>query len=334
MKRFWVTFFYRSFNFRPSDNRLTPIFSNTLRRLDGFLTVLVFLLTIVPSSRADASATVVVPDKLCLPGEEIYIEATLYRGGFLGFLQGGVPGELLRFFDPQGNPLRALLTDPSGTARIRYKAGGPGRYPITVRLAENPRYSADPSTGNVFVQATGLSLLFVTVEDGLMPPGSTALLPKDPREEEARPGSVNTLSNVAPCHMLVYLTQWPKPSSHQIRSWLEEKGYPPGPIYFLDRPLLAGIVSEAPAPETDLLESLWKERSIPAHLVTGDVRLAEAAQAKGVRVLLLGEATSTSGTPRKQEGKDGENEHEDGIRSIQDWPAILTICRCEKQESS
>ena len=311
---------------------MTPIFSNAFRRLEGSLTVLVFLLTVLPSSHADASAIVVVPDRLCLPGEEITIEATLYRGGFLGFLQGGIPGELLRFFDPHGNPLRALLTDPSGTARIRYKAGSPGRYPITVRLAENPRYSADPSTGSVFVQSAGQSLLFVTVEDGLMPPSSTPLLPKDPREQEALPGSVKALSNVAPCHMLVYLTKWPKPSSHQIRSWLEDKGYPPGPIYFLDRHPISGIFSEAPAPDTDLLESLWKERSVPAHLVTRDASLAEAAQAKGVRVLLLlREATSTSGTPRKQEDQDGESKHEDGIRSIQDWPAILTICRCETE---
>jgi hypothetical protein len=287
------------------------------------------LVAVVPPRPAEASATVVVSDTLCLPGEEIYIEATLYRGGLLGFLQGGIQGELLRFFDPQGNPLRALLTDPSGTARIRYKAGTPGRYPVTVRLAENPRHSANPSTGNVFVQEKGLPLLFVTVEEGLMPSSSAPILPKDPLKVDAQPGSVKALSEMAPCHMPVYLTQWPKPSSHQIRTWLEKRGYPLGPICFLDRPLLGGIVSEAPAPETDLLESLWKERSIPAHLVTRDGRLAEAAAAKGIRVLLLAAESPTSGPPLQEEDKKKENEQEDNIVSVQEWAEIPSLRRCD-----
>jgi hypothetical protein len=311
------------------DNRLTPIFSSALRRFDAFLPVVLCLVAVVPASIAEASAVVVVPDKLCLPGEEIYIEATLYRRGILGFLQGGIQGELLRFFDPQGNPLRALLTDPSGTARIRYKAGAPGRYPVTVRLAENPRHSADPSTGNVFVREKGIPLLFVTVEEGLMPPTSAPILPKDPLKVDAQPGSVKALSEMAPCHMPVYLTQWPKPSCHQIRSWLENKGYPSGPICFVDRPFLGGIVSEAPAPETDLLESLWKERCIPAHLVTGDGRLAEAAAARGIRVLLLTAETSTSGAPLQEEDEKKENEQEDNITSIQEWAEIPSLRRCD-----
>jgi hypothetical protein len=129
--------------------------------------------------------------------------------------------------------------------------------------------------------------------------------------------------------MLVYLTQWPRPSSHQIRSWLENKGYPLGPICFLDYPLLGGIVSEAPAPETDLLESLWKERSIPAHLVTRDGRLAEAAAAKGIRVLLFTAETSTSGTPLKEEDKHGENGQEDSITSVHEWAEIPSLRRCD-----
>jgi hypothetical protein len=307
---------------------LTPIFSSALRRVDTLLAVLLFLLTVMASSRALASATLVVPDKLCLPGEEIYVGATLYRGGLLGFLPGGIQGELLRFFDPQGDLLRSMLTDPSGTARIRYKAGIPGRYPITVRLAENPRYSAEPTTGNVFVQEQRVPLLFVTVEEGLMPTMPTPLLPKDPQEVEAQPGSVKALSEMAPCHVLVYLTHWPKPSSHQIRSWLEDKGYPPGPIFFLDRPLLGGIVSEAPAPDTDLLESLWKERSIPANLVTRDSRLAEAAAAKGVHVLLLTAETSANGNPLKEKEEQGENGKEESIASVQEWAAIPSLRRC------
>jgi hypothetical protein len=309
---------------------------NHIRTFITLLTAALPLLVLPCSSRANSSATVVVHDSLCLPGEEIYIEATLYGAGLLGFLQRGIQGELLRFFDPKGNCLRSLLTDTSGLARVRYEAGPPGHYPITVRLVKNPRYSAEPATGNLFVQQKGLPLFFVTVDAGLMPPNSTPFLPRNPQKVAPEPGSAKALAEIASCHMVVYLTQWPKPLSHQIRSWLENKGYPLGPIYFLVRPPVAGMMSDAPVPDTDLLESLWKERSVPAHLATGDRSLAEAARDKGVRVLLLTPESSTDSTPvEEEEGEDkqGEKGQEESIQSCPEWSAIPAICPCKNEET-
>lgn len=291
----------------------------------ALLAAAVCLLATISSSRADPSATVVVPDRLCFPGEEIHIEAYLYRRGPLGFFQMGIQGELLRFLDPEGNPLRDLLTDPSGMARIRYTAGPPGRYPITVRLIDNPRHRALPSTGNFFVQKKGVPLLFVTVETGLMRSGSAPFLPRDPQKLEAEPGSAEALSDIASCHLPVYLTQRPKPSLHQVRSWLEGKGYPPGPIYILERSWMAGTLSEAPKPETGLLESLWKERSDPAHLVTRDPGLARAAADNEITVLLLTGGTKTPGSPKEQEKK--------GVTTVESWTVIPSLCRCEIEGS-
>ena len=236
---------------------------NHLRTCIALLTASLCLLTSVPSLRADSPAVLVVPDKLCFPGDEIHMEATLYRSGLLGLFRGGIQGELLCFVDPEGNPLRDLLTDPSGSARIRYTAGPPGRYPITVRLTENPRCSADPATGNLFVQEKKMPLFFVSVEAGLTPPISTPLLGRNPEKIASEPGSAEALSHIARCRMPVYLTQGARPSSHRTRSWLEEKGYPLGPLCFLDRPLMAGILSEDSPPETEVLESLW-ERTLRA----------------------------------------------------------------------
>ena len=304
---------------------------NHLRTSIALLTAALCLLTAVPSIRADSPAVVVVPDRLCFPSDEIHIEATLYRTGLLGLFKGGIQGELLRFVDPEGNPLRDLLTDPSGSARIRYTAGPVGRYPITVRLTDNPRYSADPATGNLFVHEKNKPLFFVSVEAGLMPPISTPLLRRNPKKIASDPGSAEALSEIAACRMPVYLTQEARPSSHQTRSWLEEKGYPLGPICFLDRPLMAGILSEAPPPETGVLESIWKERSVPAHLLTRDPILAKAAAAKGIRVLLLTPETSTSGPSIQEEEETGEKGQEENIISVQEWAAIPTICPCEKE---
>ena len=306
---------------------------NHFRTSIALLTAALCLLTAAPSIRADSTAVVVVPDRLCFPGDEIHIEATLYRSGLLGLFKGGIQGEVLRFIDPDGKPLRDLLSDPSGSARIRYTAGPAGRYPITVHLSQNPRYSAGPATGNLFVQEEKMPLFFVSVEAGLMPPISSPLLRRDPEEIAPEPGSAEALSEIAACRMPVYLTQGARPSSHQTRSWLEKKGYPLGPIYFLDRPLMAGILSEAPPPETGVLESLWKERSVPAHLLTRDSGLAKAAADKGIRVLILTSKSSTTNPSLQEEKKKEEKGKEQGIISVHDWAAIPTICPCKKEKS-
>lgn len=290
------------------------------------LVAVLFLVATAPSAHAASTAVVVVPDKLCFPGEEIHIEATLHRSGLLGLFKSGIQGELLRFIDPQGERIRDLLTDPSGSARIRYTAGAPGRYPITVRLLDNPRYAAEPATGNVFVRDTKVPLLFVTVEAGLMPAAPSPLLARDPESVKAEPGSQKALSEVAPCYMPVYLTQTAGPSSAKIRSWLEQRGYPVGPIFLLDRPLMAGVLSEAPPPDTDVLESLWKERSLPAYLLTRDSVLAKAAADKGIRVLLLEPKSSEDQDASSQEAK-GER---DKITYVQEWSKVAETCSCEQ----
>jgi len=309
-----------------------------LRTHVTLLTAALCLLTVVPSIRADSPAVVVVPDRLSFPGEEIHMEATLYRSGLPGLFKGGIQGELLSFMGPEGTPLRDLLTDPSGSARIRYTAGAAGRYPITVHLKDNPRYSADPATGNLFVREKKMPLFFVSVEAGLMPPVSSPLLRRDPEKTASEPGSAEALTKIAACRMPVYLTQATRPSSHRTRSWLEEKGYPPGPLYFLDLPLMAGILSEAPPPQTEVLESLWKERSVPAHLLTRDPGLAKAAAEKGIQVLLLEPKDSTTDPPpgeeeEEEEDEQGEKEQEESIVSVHDWPEIPKICICETEEN-
>jgi hypothetical protein len=286
--------------------------------------------------RAGSPAAIWVRDRLCVPDEEVTIEATLYRSGLFGLFTEGVQGELLCFYDPQGIPLDNRLTDPSGSARTRLTAGTPGRYAVTVRLADNPRYSAEPATGLLFVAERERPLIFVMVESALQPPISTPWPVRDPGKIAAEPGSTEALSDVAGCHVLVYLTQTPEPSASRVRSWLEDRDYPPGPIAFLEPPPWIGILSEAPAPKTTVLEYLWRERSVPAYLLTRDRGFAEAAARNGVHVLLLAPEAPAGG--RSPERKRQEDEHRQkgngkGIEPIADWSAVPGICRCKAGKS-
>ncbi len=289
-----------------------------------------------PALRAGSKAAVVVRDRLCVPGEETTIEATLYRGGLFGLFTEGVQGELLCFFDPQGNPLDNRLTDPSGSARTRFTVGAAGRYTVTVRLADNPRYSAEPAAGLLFVRERETPLLFVMVESGLMPRISAPWPVRDLKEIAAEPSSAEALSEVAGCRVLVYLTQTPRPSAERVRSWLTDRGYPPGPLAFLDPPAWIAMLSEAPAMKTTVLESFWKERSVPAHLLTRDRGMAEAAAGKGFHVLLLapeapaGEASPERGRQEDERREKGKGEN---IESFADWSALPVICRCKPGKS-
>lgn len=305
---------------------------NRIPRLAGLTAALLCSIAETAAVRAGSPASVVVRDRLCVPGEEVTIEATLYRSGLFGLFTEGVPGELLCFFDPQGNPLDRQLTDPSGSAKTRFTADTPGRHTVTVRLADNPRYSAEPATGYLFVQERERPLVFVMVESGLMPPVSTPWPIMDPEKIAAEPGSAEALSEVAGCNVLVYLTQTPRPSADRVRSWLAVRGYPPGLLAFLDPPPMIGMLSEAPAPKTTVLESLWKERSVPAHLLTRDRGFAEAAAGKGFRVLLLAtEAPAGGPSPERGPQKDEQGQTGQGknIESFADWSAVPVICRCK-----
>ncbi len=91
---------------------------------------------------------------------------------------------------------------------------------------------------------------------------------------------------------------------------------------------MAGILSEAPPPETGVLESLWKERSVPAHLLTRDPSLAKAAADKGIRVLLLEPKDSTSDPSPQEEEEEEKKGQEGSIVSVHEWAEIPKICPC------
>lgn len=304
-----------------------PLGSGTAQKplCTGMMIAVILSLFLIPHAACASDAHLVVPDKLCLPGDDIFIQAYLYRDGILGLFRPEIQGELLRFFDAEGTLKGERLTDPSGMARIRTKAVKPGLKPFTVQLAENPRYRADPSTGNVFIRSVDRPLFFVLIEDGLMAQGPSSPLWKDLNKAEPLPGSVEKTRQIASQATLVFLTPVPMALSRKITDWIQKHAYPLVPVLFLNQPLSEEFV-KGEIKNTEQLESMWKDRTRPACLVTGNQSFAESAADKGFDVFFLEQ--------EKESDPGKENRKNNGMTLVHGWDEIPSGCDNKQNKKS
>jgi hypothetical protein len=284
----------------------------------GMIALTLWGLSFPPRSCASTQAQIVVPDRLCLPGEEVFIEATLCRTGLLGRLHPGVQGELLEFFDAQGTLLASRLTDPTGQARLPHRAAGLGCFPVEVRLADNPRFRADPALGTVFIRDRTRPFFFATVEQGLFEQGP--LGPWGPAVQEGQPlsDSAESLKRIATCSTLVYLTGRPKIRLNEVRRRLAGHAFPPAPILLLQT-TVDPETPLAPTLTTDLFESLGEGKAAPGFLATGNRGLASLAADHRLEVYLLGSEEET-GPAREEENRNPR------IRAVTGWREVPSPC--------
>ena len=277
-----------------------------------------------PGAQAASKARIVVPDALCLAGEEVWVEAYLYREGLVGFFRPEVQGEVLRFADEHQILKASRLTDATGMARIRFQGRGKGHFVMRVSISENPRYAAEPATGSIFVREKDPALFFVLVEGAIVPAQPVSLLPISVEKAEPVSGSVERLRQIAVCATLVYLTQLPVSRWQQMRRWLDERECPPGALLTISGAAPALPVGSAPG--LGKLEAL-KERDLPACLVTTNSSLSASAAKKGVQVYLLEEAGG--------ESESGKVETEKGVKRVRGWDQIPPGCTgCRKGKAN
>ena len=296
------------------------------RKILIFLSLFLFAALPFPT-HARCSAYIVVPDKLAFPEDRLFIEAHLYRGGLLKILQMGISGELLRFYNPAGELLTTVLTDRSGFSRIPFSPNSPctpGIYPVSVRLAKNSRFSAEPETGHLFIRHKNKPLFFSMIE-GVLRTEQFSSFPLQETEPVApRPDSATALTRISPYYTLVYLSMTSQSSLDKTRQWLTGHKFPLAPLYLLDHSiegsLSKNLLKETPKLKTDIIESLWRNRSLPAFLVTSNPDFAKSASEKNIKVYLLSAEKESGSSVDPTTGDIAR------ITPVQDWAEILSYC--------
>lgn len=298
---------------------------------------------------ATSEAIIVVPDKLCEPGDDIFVEAYLYRKGILAVFHPQIQGELLRFVGAKGREVGALLTDPSGMARVPYRAERPGKTSFTVRLAENPRYEVDPAEGTVFVRQMNKPLFFILIEGGLTEASTSVLFQKDLNGTSPSEKSKEVTKRISSTSTLVYLSSRPRIRIHPMKAWLHAHEFPDAPLLSVEEtPSVEALMNTEQEMDTRLLQSLWKDPKQPACLVTGNRTFAKAASSEGLTVFFLqpvpesptdhgeervadkGKSSPGKDATRKEEQKEAEaasKAKEETFFSFQGWEEIPSECR-------
>jgi len=278
------------------------------------------LLSSTPVPGDVSPARIVVPDVLCLPEEEVFVKAFLYRGSAVGLFKPEIPGEALLFADAGGKTLDQRLTDPAGMARIRFRSPGTGKAIITVSLQQNPRYRADPAAARIFVRNRRLPLYFVLIEGALMTRKPLSFLWEDPGKTDPANGGVEKTREIAGASTLVYLSILPTSYLRKMRDWLDHKEAAPAPLLALGASDLDLLKAEI-EPGLEFIDALRRDRDHPACLVTGNPAMAAAAGKKGLQVFLL--------RHRKGQVSSFQSKAEvgEGTTVVEGWDEVPSECR-------
>jgi hypothetical protein len=173
-------------------------------------------------------------DEVAQPGETVTLRAKLERLGWWG-LHFHMRDYSLTFTSP-GLVNRGVKTAEEGvaTVAVRVPAGPAGLY--RVRIAFNGSSHSRPAeaVGRVFVWPKDGPIL-VTDIDHTISDLSILQVPFTPiRETPALAGAAEALTELARTYRIVYLTARDEILVERTRAWLNEKGFPEGPLFCRD----------------------------------------------------------------------------------------------------
>ncbi len=163
-------------------------------------------------------------DTLALPGEEVPVRARLQGGDFLRDKEG-----VTVRFHRGGDLFAAAETDAEGVARVTFTPPSPGNYVFTAEVAPIGLEDLPPRPTEVLVacRPADAPMMVVDLDKTLVASGFETVLAGDP---EPMPHSPEVMDRLAERYSVVYLTHRPEYFGPKSKSWLEDHGYPRGPM--------------------------------------------------------------------------------------------------------
>jgi hypothetical protein len=190
----------------------------------------------VVSAAEKVTAKLLVPDALTRPDRSVKIEARLVRAGL--FAHAGLGGEQIDFF-VGGKKVGTALTGGDGRGFLEYTPRMRGNLSLTVRLVESPRVSSAEGHGTLFSWERRRPILLVEVAS-LMEDTKIPIVPLPPLSADKilalpstpAPDAATELKRLTDFYFnLMYVTRHSGTGeSEELRQWLHNHGFPPGPI--------------------------------------------------------------------------------------------------------
>ncbi len=164
-------------------------------------------------------------DTIVLPGRPADIAVRLQKGPYLNDEEG-----VLVRFERNGQFVALSRTDDEGYARATFTPPEPGDYLVTARTVGGDPDEPDPEPVRVLVacRKADTPIAIVDIDKTLVASSFDTVLSGEP---EAMPGSKAFLKQLAADHTLVYLTLRLDYFGPKTKRWLDDQGYPVGPLW-------------------------------------------------------------------------------------------------------
>ncbi|HEY4485285.1 MAG TPA: hypothetical protein VI702_03025 [Nitrospiria bacterium] len=268
---------------------------------------IVFLVAVLfpAAAWAKTSSTLIAFDQLAASGHPVWIKVRLVSGSLA---PRPVSGERIEFRDGD-RLLSQSLSGGDGLASARFTPPRAGLHVISVRLADNPRYEAEPSELILESRAGGAPILIhlSSIQASSRPPA----VPFSPAPSpEAMPEAAAVLKEISGRQPIVFLEWGPEGMWPRTRDWLTNEDFPKAPLWIWTLP---------PSGRADrLTERLDEIRrtgfGAVSTVITGSVADAEEFSSLGLRVILVSEDEEGAGLPA-------------GVRRTTVWKGIPALLK-------
>jgi hypothetical protein len=221
-------------------------------------------------------------DALILPGETVVLEARIQKGDFLSD-QAGVPIEFYR----QGSMVKRAVTDAEGIARMSVTIENPGDYFYQARIGEDAQLEDLDNRREIQAQMmircrpADARLMIVDLDKTVVASGFQEVLVGDP---VPMADAASVLRETSQQWDVVYLTHRPEYFRTKSRRFLEQHGFPTGPLLLSE---LGSFIRGSGAFKRNVLQSITSQFGRVEIGVGDKFSDVEAYHAFGLRPYLI-----------------------------------------------
>lgn len=261
----------------------------------------------------EADSVLIPVDRLSPEGSSAALEAKLKEEEGLS----AIAGETLEFVLDE-KVVGQARTGPEGVAGIEFTPPGTGDYVFSVRLASDSKRVALPAPLTLCVRKKEQEFFITDIDKTISDAGPLAFLLKKPEDIQPMPDSPEVLRALSKKYTIIYLTAREEIFRRKTKTWLADKGFPAGPVYFWDMQKDEFRSGQYKAEMIEKLKKDWPSIFAGAGDQVSD---ATAYQANGMKAYIFRKPNAESA----EDEKDERAEFPEGTIFFTSWKELQKI---------